>query len=68
MKKKELNKGDEIIGFAIAYIIIIMFLVTDIYVFISKDSIIAKTLAAVSFIGFMFLITPIIKLIPKLKG
>lgn len=68
MKKKELNKRNEIVVFAIGYIIIIMFLVTDVYVFVSKESFVAKTLASVSFIGFMFLITPITKLIPNLKG
>ncbi|MFD1415153.1 hypothetical protein [Oceanobacillus jeddahense] len=67
MKRKGMDKGDEIVGFAISYIIVIIFLMTDVYVFFSEDSIVAKSLAVISFIGFMLLITPIIKLIPRLK-
>ncbi|ARF16671.1 hypothetical protein SporoP17a_04815 [Sporosarcina ureae] len=64
-----MDKNDEIVGFAISYIIIIMFQITNIYIYLSVkiQLLLAKWLATISFIGFMFLITPVAKLIPKSK-
>ena len=52
----------------ISQIIITAILIVDIYVFINQDSIIAKSLATISFVGFMFLLIPTLKLTLKLKG
>ena len=50
MAQKKSNESNESIGFAISQIIIIAFLIVDIYVFINQNSIIAKLLATVSFV------------------
>ncbi|ETI68389.1 hypothetical protein [Neobacillus vireti] len=68
MAKKKSNKSDEKIGLIISQIIITAILIVDIFVFINQDSIIAKSLAAISFVGFMFLLIPSLKLTLKLKG
>ncbi|SDN65432.1 hypothetical protein [Bacillus sp. OK048] len=68
MAQKKSNKSDEKIGFIISQIIITAILIVDIYVFINQDSIIAKSLATISFVGFMFLLIPTLKLTLKLKG
>ena len=56
------------IGFIISQIIITAFLIVDIYIFINQDSIIAKSFATVSFVGFMFLLISSLKATLKLKG
>ncbi|MBM7602441.1 Na+/proline symporter [Metabacillus crassostreae] len=54
MDLKKLVRNNEKTVLLISQVIIIGFLITNILVFIDKDSIIAKSLAAASFIGFLF--------------
>jgi len=68
MAPKKSNESNERIGFIISQILITAFLIVDIYVFINQNSIIAKSLASVSFVGFMFLLILSLKLTLKFKG
>ncbi|GGA24244.1 hypothetical protein [Psychrobacillus lasiicapitis] len=68
MAQKKSNESDVRIGFIISQIIITAFLIVDIYIFINQDSIIAKSFATVSFVGFMFLLISSLKATLKLKG
>jgi len=56
MDHKKLNDSNKRTRLVISQIIIIGFLVVDLYLIFNKDSIIAKSLAAASFVMFIFLL------------
>lgn len=60
------TKG-RIVSLVICQVIIAGFLLTDVYVFTTKESVIAKALAAVSFVIFMLMTLMILKSISILK-
>ncbi|WP_085523737.1 hypothetical protein [Tuberibacillus sp. Marseille-P3662] len=68
MQQKRSKQRNEIIGSIVSIIIIIGFLCLDLYNFFNKDSIVAKSLAAGSFIVFMFLFILFLKSVLNQKG
>lgn len=67
MKSERQNNNNAKVALITSFPVIIAFLCVDVYVILNKESIVAKSLALVSFVGIMFVLLPSLKWIFKLR-
>ena len=67
MTQQSVKRNNRRISLIISQIIIIAFLAFDIILFITKDSIVSRSLSAISFVLFLLLFITFLRAIIKMK-